>query len=60
MNCHRCGAFMEFEQRIDDPNTVVRCRGCGKKHSTDSVHMVDINKEYERNEEGVLVDNRIA
>lgn len=30
--------FTDFETREGDPETVVRCSDCGKRHSKDSLH----------------------
>lgn len=57
LNCNRCGAFEEYHREDDDPETVVRCDGCGKRHSNDSVFMVDPNRRHERDEAGNLVDS---
>lgn len=35
------GALTTPERREDDPQTVVRCAECGKKHSTDSLEYAD-------------------
>lgn len=59
LNCTRCGAFTEYGRRDDDPGTVVRCDACGKRHSTDSVFMVDPDRRHERDEAGTLTDARI-
>lgn len=56
LNCHRCGDFTEPIKRKDDPDTVVRCGGCGKKHSEGSIYFIDMNREYNRSEDGVLLD----
>lgn len=37
LRCTACQAFREFE-RVS--KNVVRCAGCGKRHSTDSLHAV--------------------
>lgn len=57
LNCHRCGEFQEYFRKDGDPDTVIRCDGCGKKHSDDSIFMVDLNREYERDESGVLLED---
>lgn len=57
LNCHRCGDFMEYYRKRDDPNTVIRCDGCGKKHSDDSLFMVNPNRQYDRAEDGTLLEN---
>lgn len=46
LECTRCSKsadgdgpiYCDFERRDDDPDTVVRCDVCGKKHSKDSLH----------------------
>jgi len=35
--CPGCGEWCEYERRDDDPDTVVRCQKCGKRHSRDSL-----------------------
>lgn len=57
LNCHRCGDFTDYHRKNDDPQTVIRCGGCGKKHSTDSIFMVDLNRDYDRDESGTLLEN---
>lgn len=59
VNCNDCGAFEDYHRNDGDPKTVVRCSGCGKRHSTDSVWMVDPDKKYERDERGVLLEDPI-
>jgi len=56
LNCNRCGSFEEYHRKLYDPDPVVRCGGCGKKHSTDSVFMVDPHADHERDEAGNLTD----
>ena len=56
LNCNRCGAFEGYNRKDDDPDSVVRCDGCGKRHSTASVYMVDPDRRFERDEAGNLVD----
>jgi uncharacterized Zn finger protein len=56
LNCTRCGSFNTYYRKDDDPETVVRCDDCGKRHSTDSVFMVDPNRRHDRDESGQLVD----
>lgn len=57
LNCNDCGSFTEYDRRTDDPKTVVRCGECGKRHSSDSVWMVDTATSYERDEAGVLLED---
>jgi uncharacterized Zn finger protein len=59
LNCNGCGDFNEYHRHDDDPDTVVRCDGCGKRHSTDSVWMVKPEKSYERDETGNLLEDPI-
>jgi len=59
VNCNRCGSFEPIDRRDDDPDTVARCGSCGKKHSTDSVFVVDPDRRYDRDEAGTLIDPRI-
>ena len=56
LNCNRCGSFEEYDRKETDPESVARCVGCGKKHSTDSVYMVDPDRRYDRDESGALID----
>lgn len=56
VNCNECGAFTEYTRNNDDPKSVVRCGDCGKRHSTDSVWMVDPTRNYERDERGSLLE----
>jgi len=57
LNCNRCGSFVEYRRKTGDPSTVVRCESCGKKHSDDSVFMVDANHDYDRDESGALIES---
>lgn len=59
LNCTSCGLFRQFSRKRDDPKSVVRCDECGKRHSTDSLFMIDPDRQYERDEAGTLVDPRI-
>lgn len=59
LNCTRCGSFADYHRNQGDPDTVVRCDGCGKRHSTDSIYMVDPYRSYDRDEAGTLTDPRI-
>lgn len=59
LNCNDCGSFTEYHRNDDDPETVVRCDDCGKRHSTDSVWMVDTSKSYQRDESGALLEKPI-
>ena len=56
LNCRRCASFTHAVRRRDDPDSVVRCDGCGKKHSTDSLHFVDVDKTFDRDESGALIE----
>ncbi|MFB6282556.1 MAG: hypothetical protein ABEK59_01285 [Halobacteria archaeon] len=42
----------------DDPNTVVRCAECGRKHSTDSLIIVDIRKCRNCGEDVVIPEDK--
>lgn len=42
LRCTDCRAYTEFN-RVDE--TVVRCRDCGKRHSTDSLHAIEPGEE---------------
>lgn len=57
LNCERCGRFTEYASKTGDPDSVVRCDECGKKHSTDSVYMADLHRTYQRDESGALVED---
>ena len=57
LNCTRCGSFTGYE---DESDTVVACAECGKRHSRESVHMVDTDRRYKRDEAGNLIDGGIA
>jgi uncharacterized Zn finger protein len=59
LNCNDCGAFNEYHRIDGDPRTVVRCDVCGKRHSNDSVWMVNIRKDYDRDEAGNLLEEPI-
>lgn len=56
LNCVGCGAFTEWEAESE---TVVACADCGKRHSRDSLHMVNPRKvgSYERDEVGTLLED---
>jgi uncharacterized Zn finger protein len=41
LDCTRCEAFRDYHRKDDDPETVVRCDDCGKRHSKHS--LVDTN-----------------
>lgn len=56
LNCHQCGEFQEYHQKDGDPKTVFRCDGCGKKHSDDSIFFINLNRDYDRDERGVLIE----
>jgi len=60
LNCTSCGEFKDYyPDRDRDGNLrsdVVCCADCGKKHSDESVFMVDPRKSYERDEAGVLLE----
>jgi len=55
LNCTRCGSFEEYE--TGDKSSIVYCEECGKKHSDNSVHFIDINRRYERDEAGNLLED---
>lgn len=59
LNCVRCGAFREYEvvKSTSDGGHIVDCSFCGKRHSDDSVFMVDSWKQYERDEAGNLLED---
>jgi hypothetical protein len=40
LRCTKCVPLRDPYRREDDPNTVVRCAECGKRHSTDSLEWV--------------------
>lgn len=55
LNCTRCGAFTEYQT---EEGEVVRCEECGKRHSTDSLHLVNPQRvgHYRRDEAGTLLE----
>lgn len=57
LNCTRCGSFEEYEveKRTSDGGQVVRCEVCGKRHSDASVHIIDPDRSFERDESGQLM-----
>ena len=57
LNCTNCGDFTHAHRKRGDPDTVARCNDCGKKHSNDSIHFVDLNRDYERDEDGELTED---
>ncbi len=59
LNCTQCGEFREYEveQTTSDGGQIVTCAMCGKRHSDDSVHMVDTWRQYERDESGTLLED---
>lgn len=59
LNCTNCGTFRPYdvEQQTSDGGSIVRCSTCGKRHSDDSVHMVDLTRQYERDEDGTLLED---
>lgn len=59
LDCKRCGEFRTYGRESDDPDTVVRCDECGKRHSTASIYSVDPDRQYRRDEAGTLTDPRI-
>lgn len=54
LNCTRCGDFTHAE--TGSTKNVVRCKDCGKRHSTHSLHFVEVDKDYERDEAGNLME----
>lgn len=57
LNCSACGDWTIPIQRATDPSHIFRCDDCGKKHSEDSVHFIDVERSYERDESGALVED---
>jgi len=61
LNCTRCTEFTRYEHERDVHgvlnSNVVRCSECGKKHSSASLYMVDIHRQYERTEDGTLLED---
>lgn len=59
LDCVGCGAFRayEVEKRKSDGGQIVRCHECGKRHSDESVYMVDADRDYERAEDGTLLED---
>lgn len=65
LNCTRCNEFTEWEAEstvevtdgFEERRTKsVRCDECGKRHSTDSLFVIDPRKDYDRDEAGNLLD----
>jgi DNA-directed RNA polymerase subunit RPC12/RpoP len=40
LDCTDCDRRTQPTRKSDDPDSVVRCLSCGKKHSTDSLRYV--------------------
>lgn len=59
LNCTACNDFTEYRTRGDDPDTVVRCADCGKRHNKDSVWLIDPSDSFERDESGTLLETPI-
>lgn len=57
LDCVDCGEFTEAYTKKDDPDSVVRCNECGKKHSDNSLYFVDPNANHERDEAGNLIED---
>ena len=59
LNCTRCGSFEEYEveKKTSDGGQIVRCEECGKRHSDDSVHFIDPDRRYQRDEAGNLLED---
>lgn len=57
LNCTRCGDFTHAE--TGSTENVARCQDCGKRHSTDSLHFIDLSKDYERDESGQLLEDPV-
>lgn len=57
LDCVNCGRFTPFEvvKETSDGGQIVDCESCGKRHSDDSVYMVDLSRKYERDEAGNLL-----
>ncbi|UBF23129.1 Zn finger [Haloarcula virus HCTV-16] len=55
LNCTRCGDFTHAS--IGSTKNVVVCDDCGKRHSQDSLHFIDLDKDYERDESGQLIED---
>lgn len=65
LNCTRCNEFTEWEAESTievsegfESRSVkaVKCKECRKRHSTDSLFVIDPRKEYRRDESGQLLD----
>lgn len=41
LDCTRCERMTKPARKRDEPSTIVRCYACGKKHSHDSVTILD-------------------
>lgn len=55
LNCTRCHEFTDWEEESED-NDVIRCGECGKRHSKENLHPVDPDKQYDRDEDGNLLE----
>jgi transcription elongation factor Elf1 len=55
LNCTRCGDFTEAS--VGSTKNVAVCDECGKRHSTDSLHFVETERDYERDEAGKLIED---
>lgn len=53
LNCTRCGTFRDWWRESEN---VVRCDQCDKRHSDNSLHVIDPEKRYERDEAGNLLE----
>lgn len=51
LNCTRCNQFTAYNR---EQERVVRCGVCDKRHSNDSLHLVEPLSQFERDEDGVL------
>lgn len=53
LDCTRCHAFRVYRT---ESHSVVRCDECGKRHSKNSLHVVDPGASYDRDESGTLLE----
>jgi len=53
LDCVECKEFQEWRR---DGNGTIKCDECGRRHSGDSLYVVFPDKDYNRNEDGVLLE----
>lgn len=57
LNCSNCGRWTIPNHKPGDPSHILRCDDCGKKHSEDSVFFIDLDRTWQRDESGALVED---